>query len=82
MGQRKYPSRMKRAIPPDAPGADLFGYPPGRLVTCAGCGQHAEAYTGRFCWLCANSGQMDFVLSVPTVTKADRRWLLTGPGAG
>lgn len=72
------PGSAKRACPPDEPGCDLWGRPPARLVTCHGCGEHAEPWDGRWCWRCSHDGQRELVLRSPVLTADDRKRLLTG----
>lgn len=49
---------LKTVIPADAPGSDLFGRPPGRVVRCAGCLRNAEEYEAGRCWLCCHAGDV------------------------
>lgn len=59
------------------PGDDLWGRKPRRPVTCPGCGQSAEPYHGRFCWLCIHAirpglGATQFALVMRTTAYQDR----------
>ena len=71
--------KNKLLLRADEPGADLWGRRPAWPCTCPGCGQKAEPFEGRFCWLCCHTGQRERVLNGPTVTADDRRRMARAP---